>query len=257
MIDIRPIQRSEADLFLSLLCDVFELDRARAQSIFFAEPLFDLQRKWALFEDGQMLSILTTVPLEFGWGRAIGIAGVATIPDRQRQGFAGQLMLRVLRDSQDQGEGHVMLFAHDTRLYQRLGFKVLDEVIRGPIDADIEKDVPQSLDFDQVKELYDSWAAGDASRLRRDGQRWKYWRWNLRICSPFSEGYLCFEGGIVREVVVRKPAKQWELPPDTEWLGLTSMAERLQVPLRSTTSDLKLMGYKVPALPQFYMTDQF
>lgn len=257
MIDIRPIRQPEAETFLGLLCNVFELDYARAHSIFFAEPLFDLQRKWALFEDGEMLSILTTVPLEFGWGRAIGVAGVATMKERQRQGFASQLLLRVMRESEDMGEGKILLFAKDTRLYQRLGFKILDDVVRGPIEAVVEKDIPLSLDFDRVKELYENWSSADENRLRRDDLRWKYWRWNLRICSPFANGYLCFEGGIVREVVIPAPAEEWDLPPETEWLGLSSMADRLNVPLRSTKVDLHLMGYRIPGRPQFFMTDQF
>jgi GNAT superfamily N-acetyltransferase len=257
MTEIRPVRDSEADAFLCLLCEVFDLDHTRAQSIFFAEPLFDLRRKWALFRNGEMLSILTTVPLEFGWGKAIGIAGVATAKNWQRQGYAGQLLLRVLRESADVGEGKVLLFARDTRLYRRLGFEVLDDVVRGTIDAEAEQEVPLSLEFERVRDLYDSWAAGDQNRLRRDEVRWNYWRWNLRICTPFERGYMCFEGGVVREVVLPGPPSRWELPPETEWLGLSTMADRLRVPLKSSTVDLHLMGFHVPALPQFFMTDQF
>lgn len=257
MTEIRPVHESEADRFLDLLCDVFDLDRGRAQSIFFAEPLFDLRRKWALFRNGEMLSILTTVPLEFGWGRAIGIAGVATARAWQRQGLAGQLLLRVLRESKDAGEGKVLLFARDTRLYRRIGFEVLDDVVRGPIEAEPEPEVPLSLEFDQVKAMYDAWARRDENRLLRNDLRWDYWRWNLRICTPFEGGYLCFEGGVIRELVAPSAPNRWELPPDTEWLGLSTMADRLRVPLKSATVDLHLMGYHIPGLPQFFMTDQF
>ena len=96
MIEIRPIHRQEADTFLELLCKVFALDLARAKHVFFKEPMFDLERKWALFEDGKMLSILTTTPLQFGFGKAFGIAGVATEESARGRGLGGQILGRVL-----------------------------------------------------------------------------------------------------------------------------------------------------------------
>ena len=79
MTEIRPIRLDETDAFLRILCTVFELDFFRAQGLFREEPLFDIDRKWALFERGEMVSILTTTPLIFGWGKANGIAGVAAL----------------------------------------------------------------------------------------------------------------------------------------------------------------------------------
>jgi predicted N-acetyltransferase YhbS len=257
MTEIRPIREGEAESFLDLLCNVFDLDYPRAHSIFFAEPLFDLDRKWALIQDGEILSILTTVPLEFGWGRAIGVAGVATAIDKQGQGLAGRLLATVIEESGKNGETSVMLFARDRRLYERLGFEPLDEVVRGPIAARPERVVPLSLDFEQVRDAYDAWASADEARLRRDELRWKYWKWNLRVCTPFHEGYMCFEGGTIREVVLHKPTADWELPIDAEWLGLRSMKERLGAELTTSTTELHLMGLRVPAAPQFFMTDQF
>lgn len=257
MIEIRPIREPEAEPFLELLCDVFDLDYPRAHSIFFTEPLYDLERKWALFDSEQIVSILTTVPLEFGWGHAIGIAGVATAKDRQGEGLAARLLSQVMLESERRNEGAVMLFARDRRLYERVGFEMIDQVVRGPIKCIPEREVPLSMDFDTVKAMYVAWAEADANRLRRDGLRWKYWKWNLRVCTPFHEGYLCFEGGIVREVVLNRPSPAWELPLDTEWLGLESVAKQLDVELLETSNDLHLMGYKVPSHPQFFMTDQF
>lgn len=257
MTEIRPIKESEAEPFLELLCRVFDLDYGRAHSIFFTEPLYDLDRKWALLENGKPVSILTTVPLEFGWGRAIGIAGVATDQRRQGQGLAGRLLEHVMSASSSAGEGGVLLFAKDTRLYERLGFRVVDRVIRGDIAANPETEVPFGLEFDRIRQMYDEWADADINRLRRDDLRWKYWKWNLRVCTPFGDGYLCFEAGVVREVVIRDPSVDWILPIDSEWLGLESMARRINVELKSMTSDLSLMAHNVPGVPEFFMTDQF
>ena len=257
MIDIRPIRADEAEEFLTLLCEVFDLDYARARSIFFSEPLFDLDRKWALFESGKIVSILTTVALQFGWGRAIGIAGVATAMDRQREGLGAKLLEHVLAESQKAGETGAMLFAHDTRLYTRCGFEVLDQVIRGPIVSTPETDIPSGMDLYQVQNVYNAWAEANPNRLRRDELRWKYWMWNLRICSPFHDGYLCFEAGVVRELVVSGPPPSWVLPLDSEWLGLASMAANVSAEISPVTVELQLMGRNIPAMPQFFMTDQF
>ncbi|HZH98121.1 MAG TPA: GNAT family N-acetyltransferase, partial [Fimbriimonadaceae bacterium] len=133
MRQIRPIEQSEGEDFLRVLCEVFDLDFKRAASIFFHEPMFDIDRKWALFEDGGIASILTTVPLEFGWGRAVWIAGVATIAQRQRQGLASELISEVLRHGAASGEAPALLFAKRPGLYESLGFECLDEVIRAQI----------------------------------------------------------------------------------------------------------------------------
>jgi predicted N-acetyltransferase YhbS len=257
MTEIRSIREPEAEQFLELLCNVFDLAYARAHSIFFSEPLFDLNRKWALFDGDQILSILTTVPLQFGWGRGIGVAGVATAADRQGEGLASKLLSHVIRESEKSGEDAVMLFARDTRVYERLGFEKIDEVVRGPIVSRPEQEVPFSLDLGTVYQMYNSWAEADPNRLRRDDLRWKYWQWNLRVCTPFQDGYLCFEGGVVREVVMSRKTEDWELPPETEWLGLKSMANQLGIQMTSSQTDLHLMGYRVQGGPQFFMTDQF
>jgi len=257
MTDIRPIQNSEAETFLDLLCGVFDLDYARAHSIFFTEPLFDLDRKWALFEGNRMVSILTTVPLEFGWGKAIGIAGVATHRGRQGEGHASRLLTHVIGASAKAGETGAMLFARDTRLYEGVGFKVLDEVVRGPVIARPEEQIPDGIGFETVKGIYDDWSHRNVNRLRRDALRWQYWKWNLRVSTIFHDGYLCFEGGVVREVVLDKPANDWTLPPETEWLGLSSMADRLGARLRDPEMELYLMGAGIPGQPEFFMTDQF
>ena len=257
MTEIRTIKNSEAEAFLELLCSVFDLDYHRAHSIFFSEPFYDLNRKWALFESNRMVSILTSVPLEFGWGRAAGIAGVATLQQEQGAGHATKLLRHVIRESECAGETGVMLFARDTRLYERIGFQTLDEVVRGRVVAKPESEIPDGIGYEVVREIYDAWSHGTPNRLHRDDLRWQYWRWNLRVSTAFHEGYLCFEGGVVREIVLNKPTSDWMLPPDTEWFGLASMADRLGARLVAPETDLYLMGLNVPGLPEFFMTDQF
>lgn len=257
MAEIRPITRSEAEQFLRLLCDVFSLDFKLAENIFFNEPLYDLNRKWALFERQRMLSIMTTVPLIFGWGNAIGIAGVATRPDCRGRGLAGRLLERVLAESRAQGETAAFLLAKDARLYERIGFKVLDEVVRGGVREPASDARPAVLSFDEVHAAYDAWALRDPRRLRRDDRRWRYWKWNLRICTAVDGGYACLEGDRVRELVADPAPQVWHLGPAVKWLGLRTMAAQAGLDLFDPQFEHLLMGHSAPDVPQMFLTDQF
>ena len=257
MMEVRTIRREEADTFLELLCGVFELDASRARHVFYGEPFFDLARKWALFDGGEMISILTTVPLEFGWGKGFGIAGVATRRDRQGEGVAAKLLSIVLRESEVRGEAIALLFAKDDRLYRRVGFTTLDKVIRGTIQSDHAEALPPDEPVERVVRRYEEWCSQDPARLRRDERRWRYWNWNLKICSQFLGGYVCVEGSFVRECIADGRAEAWPVPPNSQWLGLEGVAELLGVPLVNRVDDLMLMGRGAPGAPQMFMTDQF
>jgi GNAT superfamily N-acetyltransferase len=257
MTEIRPINKSEAEQFLRLLCDVFTLDFRRAHDVFFSEPLFDLGRKWALFEGREMISVLTTTPLTFGWGNAIGIAGVATRREARRRGHASRLIREVLRRSETAGEGPALLFAREPQVYEKNGFERLDRVIRAPLPvAPVwEPDLPMTTRA--IQDIYDAWAQRDPSRLRRDRRRWKYWSWHFRICSVFRDGYLCTEPGTLREAIFSPNPCLLSLEPGTEWFGTTAMADQLGLGFAESVLELYLMGHRFPTVPQMFMTDQF
>lgn len=257
MMEIRPICADESEGFLSLLCNVFDLDINRARGIFYNEPFFELDRKWALFEDGVPVSIMTTVPLEFGWGSAIGIAGVATRRDLQGQGRAIKLIEHVLDVNQSRGAKAAYLFARDPRVYRKVGFEILDEAIYAPLQGTREFVLPQTLSFEESRAVYEKWASAHPDRLRRDERRWDYWKWNLRVCTAHQDGYLCLEGGHVRECVPGGGDPPWPLPNRTEWFGLRTMAKEIGAPIRDPRPELMLMAWKSPSMPQFFMTDQF
>lgn len=257
MTEIRPIRLDETDAFLRILCTVFELDFFRAQGLFREEPLFDIDRKWALFERGEMVSILTTTPLIFGWGKANGIAGVATIQSRQREGHALKLIRRVLVEAERAGEGPTLLLAADTRLYEAAGFEGIDRVVRGPVmSLPLEIDL-ETIAIGELQQKYDDWSGGHPDRLRRDEKRWSYWKWQFRECFAHKAGYFCLENGQMREILLSAPEKKLPIPTGTEWLGLSSMTDQLEIPLGAASVPMYLMGYNFPGIPQMFMTDQF
>lgn len=256
MTDIRNIREEEGETFLQLLCNVFGLDYNRAYDIFFTEPMFDLHRKWALFDGPEMLAILTTTPLQFGWGRAVGIAGVATRADRQGEGLAGQLLRKVLSESEKRGEGPALLFAKDVRVYEKNGFEALDRVLRADV-AVSQSDSMKPMDGDEVRHLYRVWADQDENRLRRDDRRWDYWNWHYRVCTPFKDGYICGEQGTLREVLYTGAEKSLPVPEGTEWFGTARMTDLFEVPISNGKVELYLMGRGIPGVPEMFMTDQF
>ncbi|CAN5509178.1 hypothetical protein BH11ARM1_BH11ARM1_01280 [soil metagenome] len=252
MIEIRPITAIESETFLALLCKVFDLDTSRARSVFYSEPFYDLKHKWALFDSGRMVSILTTTPLTFGWGNAIGVAGVATLESEQGQGYASLLLSVAAPDAVPS-----LLFARDPRVYLQQGFAVVDEVVRGALVTEDSLDERAPLAFEPVRDRYEAWASEDVNRLQRDKLRWEYWKWNYRTCESCDDGYLAIESTAIREIVASSVPSVLPLFGGTDWFGLRSMTEAMQIPVISPERDLYLMTRGLPAPPQMFMTDQF
>jgi GNAT superfamily N-acetyltransferase len=258
MIEIRPILRKEADEFLSLMCKVFSLDFKQARQVFFNEPYFDLSRKWAYFEEGHIKSILTTAPLEFGWGKAVGIAGVATLPSERGRGLAGKVLDEALRVGAEKGEGPAMLFARDERLYGRHGFVVADRVVKGEVRHHGDPMRPEPLPQSDVAPLYDAWAEKDPARLVRDARRWDAWTWTLKYCEKRLDGYVCIEPVLLREAVLPTNLESWPVGTGTIWYGMRGLSEQLGVPFSHTPrEELIVMTRHFPLPPRMFMTDQF
>lgn len=257
MIEIRPIKRPEGETFLQLLCDVFEIDFERARSVFFSEPSFDLNRKWALFESGRMVSILTTTPIQIGQTSCVGIAGVATLPSEQGRGFAQKLIESVLVHSQVNNENHAYLFARDATVYARCGFEKIDQVVQGYITPDPEFADAETMPSMQVRSIYEKWSEVGENRFVRTPVRWDVWNWACRICEPAHDGYICYEMTTVREAVLPYGLGSWPVAPGTDWLGLEHTTEVLGVPADARPTDLFLMATPGSPKPVMFMTDQF
>ena len=257
MVEIRAIQEDEASCFLQLLCEIFELDHGRAATVFYSEPFFDLKRKWGLFENGHMVSILTTTPLHFGFGDAIGIAGVGTLPTHRQKGYGQQLLEHVLQKSESNGEKSAILFAHQEVLYARSGFQTIDQVIKGPIKQTCQLPYTGALPEGQVQEIYSEWSSQNPLRLKRDSRRWRYWRYVYRECYAVPGGYVASETNLCREAIFDQPIEEWPLMPNADWYGLRTMTESLRIPLKSESVELLVMARNFPDVPQIFMTDQF
>lgn len=257
MVEVRRIADAEAVDFLRLLCGVFALDYKAAEGIFFQEPMYDLDRKWALFDEGRMASILTTSPLQFGWGKAAGIAGVATAEHARGRGHAAQLLREVMEAGKDQGENAFMLFATDPRLYKKLGFVHADDVVRGAVKAKGFNGELELLEVDQVKERYTAWAAESEDRLVRTDLKWEAWTWSLKHCEARGDGYVCIEPVLLREAILHEQGGSWPVAEGSVFYGLKKTAEVIGVPLVSSRVEMQVMTLGFPKAPVMFMTDQF
>lgn len=257
MISIRPIERHECSQFLKILCTVFDLDFQRAEGVFYEEPHFDLARKWALYDSDQMVSILTTTPLQFGSIRAMGIAGVATIPSKRNQGLANHLVNHVLEHGATIGESRALLFAQRTNLYESCGFTIIDHVVKGEIRTSLDYLDKDRLEFDSVRAKYQGWCSIHPSFLVRSPKGWEAWKWNFKVCEAVDEGYVCFEANTIREMVTCPGQESWPVGPNCEWYGLKAVTELLQVPADVHPTGLMLLGHSIDFTPLMFMTDQF
>ena len=220
--------------------------------------MFELNRKWALFLNDEIISILSTTPLQFGWGRGVGIAGVATRSSHRGQGYASQLLNQVHIVSTQNGEGAIYLFATRPEIYSRIGYQILDEAVRGEINARPRPGQSRQLTMQEIRVIYDRWACENPNRLIRDERRWRLWQWNLKFCASFQGGYLAVEGPSVREAIFApETMESWPVPSGATWFGLKSMTETLGVPLKNMQSELHLMGFQTDRIPEMFLTDQF
>lgn len=251
--EVRRIHAHEEPEFLRLLCTVFNLDRVRASTIFFKEPLHDFRENWAYVESGKILSILTLTPLHFGWGVTYGISGVATAESDRGRGLAG----KVIAAAMDRPAASFMLFAHQTDLYDTLGFVEVDRVVHAPMNrTEVPADCPV-LPTSEVIALYDAWAEQDPSHLRREAARWEFWRWSMRTTESYGGGYFAVEHNSMREALLPERPAMLPLHEPTQWTGLASLTERLQIPVSDPVLDMIVMGRNLPGQPQMFMTDQF
>lgn len=259
MITVRPIQATEAEPFFSILCESFDLDAQRARPIFFQDPAFDLNHKWALFDGGEMQSILTSTPMEFGFGDAAGIAGVATRPESRGQRYAFRLIEAVGEQFRALGTDALMLFATQTSLYESLGFKPLDAVVSGPVKANLNQDEWRApLDAAEIRRRYSAWVQDQPAWCVRTSARWESWAWSARVCEPLGDtGYLCFEGTTIREALAPNCLTEWPVPMGTEWVGLARVTEQLQIPANCNPTGTHFLGRGFNTVPAMFLTDQF
>jgi len=145
----------------------------------------DPEQVHVIEEDGEVRASATVLPLESfvdGEPRPVGgISAVMVHPAYRRRGYAGELMLAVLRDmcGRDVALSLLSPFAH--AFYRVFGYELASEAIEYRLKpSDLSTSPEQSYLRDYVEEdlsslmaLYEAEAKGHALSVRRSEEHWK------------------------------------------------------------------------------------
>ncbi len=201
--EARRVAPDESEWFLRVLCAGFGLDMSTARRYFYDDPYFEVNQRWGLWlseRGGQTLvSILTAVPLTMWIGTRrvpfYGIAGVATLPDYRRRGFASELLRQVLRSLYREGASLAILQAFNHEFYRKLGWETVGGIAHVRLSP---KQLPRfdgeslrkasTADYEAVKRLHTQCKPPRTGSLVRDERRWEYLFWNLPNLWVYEQG---------------------------------------------------------------------
>jgi predicted acetyltransferase len=184
--EIGPVRQDELDAMLGVMCAAYELPFAAARPIFYADPYFELENKRVLRVDGHIVSCLTITEARCWIGKAVvplaGIAGLATLPHAQRQGYAGLLLTATLQTLDERGIGLVGLYPYDDLYYRRLGWETASTACHLSLMPESLPHFPESAnvrpacpdDTPHMQRLYDAYARERTLHAVRDEKRWEY-----------------------------------------------------------------------------------
>lgn len=244
--DIRPLcTAAEKDAYFSLISELFSLDPAHVEQMR-CHPTINRSTLFGAFHEVSLIGALSRTPLTFGFGDAVGLSAVCVRPEFRKRGIGREMM------SEAVGDSPALLFADRPEMYLTAGFKVVDRVIRGPIECWSQD---QTIPLSQAKRMYESMAERDMSWLRRTDDDWR--GGVIHEYRPCEGGYLCWEPGICRDAVVNAAMDRWPVPPGTNWIGLESVTKQMSVPLVSQAPIHLVMTKGMEEDPRMMMRDQF
>ncbi len=249
---VRKVRKDEEDAYLALLCRAFGLNLGQSALAFYSDPLFSRRERWALFDGRELIGSVSTLEMTFGRGGVTGISNVAIQPERRGQGLAQRMLEHVL----DQ-VGPACLFANQPDLYQRLGFKVVDEVIRGTLPTRDHGGVLEKVNASAARDVYRRWSSEDNRRLVRDDARWTYWTWAKGVAFALGNGYVKLDSGSTREIIASKDGFPLDLSGTVDWIGLREVTRDMDIPVENGQFELLFMTWGIDWVPRMFLTDQF
>ncbi|OYT72734.1 MAG: hypothetical protein CFK49_05425 [Armatimonadetes bacterium JP3_11] len=211
--EARQVAPEESEWFLRVLCAGFGLEIGSAQRYFYEDPYFEVNQRWGLWlrerSRRTLVSVLTAIPLTMWIGARpvalYGIAGVATLPEYRRRGFAGELLRQALRGLHHEGAPLAILQAFNHEFYRKLGWETVGAIAHArlkPRQLPRYRGTPLRragiLDRPAVMRLYEHHCLRHTGSLVRDERRWEYLFWNLPnlwVCEVDGEveGYLFYD----------------------------------------------------------------
>lgn len=214
---VRPACPSDAEPLLRVLCAAFGLDCEAARPLFYQDPYFDLSLKWVLATPQHgIVACLTVIPatlLVRGVPlRTGGIAGVATYPHHQRQGYASHLLSETVRTFAAGLRFPLSaLFPYSDTFYRRLGWETAARTRRwtGTLAPGLDEALLQHFrpvcletpqDKESLRELRAMLPTSQTGLCRRDDKRWRVlemttgaWEWHVFEAQDICSGSVAIE----------------------------------------------------------------
>lgn len=134
MIEIRQVREEELDSMLECMTTAFGVAKDEWADGFYNGLYSDLKWKRVVVSDGKVVSCLVIIPsriyirgLEVAMG---GIAGVATLPDERRHGYAGMLMANSVHTLRELGFPTSALYPFSFKYYRKFGWEFAAHVLK-------------------------------------------------------------------------------------------------------------------------------
>ncbi len=132
-LEIREPEGDELDQVAYTVAYSFEGDLS-PEALEGARRLFRLLRPLAAFQEGQVVAILSLLPLAMavngGAQPFTGVSTVACLPEHRRKGYVGQLLTRALEMMRDEGQVLSGLYTPHFALYRRYGWMAAGRTLR-------------------------------------------------------------------------------------------------------------------------------
>jgi predicted acetyltransferase len=210
-VEIGTARPDELDAMLGLMCESFGLPFAAAREVFYSDPYFEIENKRVLRVNGRLISCLTLVDtvcwLGAGQARLAGIAGVATVPEWRRRGYAGLLLSETVRELARRGYALSALFPYAYGYYRKFGWELAGfahRYLTAPANLPSYPEAQRvrlahADDIPALERLYNAAARGKTFHCLRDAKRWRYLFEHVRqrvVYSPDKvqvEGYLLYD----------------------------------------------------------------
>lgn len=243
--EIGAARQDELDSILNVMCAAFELPFAVARPIFFADPYLKLENKRVVRVEGRIVACLTITELTCRIGSSevaiAGIAGVATLPKYQRQGYASRLLNSTVEVLRSRGVSLAGLFPYQSDYYRRLGWETAGSLCRyvtTPACLPEYVEAAQVLtaetaDFEAIANLYAQTLGSLCLSAVRDAARWQYARDRVQAKKVYSfrgklEGYLFYD---VQPGTIRLGSTEADTPPTIRILEMVALTPRARYAL--------------------------
>jgi predicted acetyltransferase len=172
---------------------------APADSDAFMENAFAIEHTRVLAKaQGDIKAVLSNLPFTlYMEGKQLpvaGIASVASLPENRRGGYVGELLLRCIAETREQGRPLSFLYPFKQSFYRRYGWEVASSWVESDIPIAqfaayrksagvIRRYLPGEVDWQVLASLYAPWAAQHWGHMVRETEQ----HWNRMVLTPWSQ----------------------------------------------------------------------